>query len=53
MRHSISNTAEYGDYVSGARVITAQAKENMKAVLTDIQTANLRKDSLKTIKTLP
>lgn len=37
MRHSISNTAEYGDYVSGARVITAQAKENMKAVLTDIQ----------------
>lgn len=37
MRHSISNTAEYGDYVSGPRVITDQAKENMKAVLTDIQ----------------
>lgn len=37
MRQSISNTAEYGDYVSGPRVITDQAKENMKAVLADIQ----------------
>lgn len=43
MRHSISNTAEYGDYVSGARVITAQAKENMKAVLTDIQNGQFAK----------
>ena len=30
MRQSISNTAEYGDYVSGPRVITEQVKENMK-----------------------
>ena len=37
MRQSISNTAEYGDYVSGPRVITEQVKENMKAVLADIQ----------------
>ena len=37
MRHSISNTAEYGDYVSGPRVITAETKKHMKAVLTDIQ----------------
>lgn len=37
MRHSISNTAEYGDYVSGPRVITSETKANMKAVLTDIQ----------------
>jgi len=43
MRHSISNTAEYGDYVSGARVITAQAKENMKAILTDIQNGQFAK----------
>lgn len=43
MRHSISNTAEYGDYVSGARVITAQARENMKAVLTDIQNGQFAK----------
>ncbi len=38
MRHSISNTAEYGDYVSGPRVITADTKAAMKEVLTDIQT---------------
>ncbi|QEY06841.1 ketol-acid reductoisomerase [Streptococcus ratti] len=37
MRQSISNTAEFGDYVSGPRVITEQVKENMKAVLADIQ----------------
>ena len=37
MRHSISNTAEYGDYVSGPRVITAETKKHMKSVLTDIQ----------------
>ena len=37
MRNSISNTAEYGDYVSGPRVITDQAKAGMKEVLTDIQ----------------
>ncbi|MBN4911028.1 ketol-acid reductoisomerase [Mammaliicoccus sciuri] len=38
MRYSISNTAEFGDYVSGERVITPDVKENMKAVLKDIQT---------------
>lgn len=37
MRHSISNTAEYGDYVSGPRVIDGQVKEHMKEVLADIQ----------------
>lgn len=37
MRNSISNTAEYGDYVSGPRVITEAAKAGMKDVLTDIQ----------------
>jgi ketol-acid reductoisomerase len=36
-RWSVSDTAEYGDYVSGPRVIDPRVKENMKAVLTDIQ----------------
>ena len=36
-RWSVSDTAEYGDYVSGPRVITPEVKENMKAVLKDIQ----------------
>jgi ketol-acid reductoisomerase len=36
-RWSVSDTAEYGDYVSGPRVITPDVKENMQAVLADIQ----------------
>jgi len=36
-RWSVSDTAEYGDYVSGPRVIDARVKENMKSVLQDIQ----------------
>ena len=36
-RWSVSDTAEYGDYVSGPRIIDARVKENMKAVLSDIQ----------------
>ena len=36
-RWSVSDTAEYGDYVSGPRVIDARVKENMKAVLADVQ----------------
>ena len=37
MRHSISDTAEYGDYVSGPRVIDAHVRENMRKVLHEIQ----------------
>ena len=37
MRDSISNTAEYGDYVSGPRLITAETKAEMKRILADIQ----------------
>ncbi|HLS13082.1 MAG TPA: ketol-acid reductoisomerase [Beutenbergiaceae bacterium] len=37
MHWSISDTAEYGDYVSGPRVIDPSVKENMKAVLADVQ----------------
>ncbi|PYD63094.1 ketol-acid reductoisomerase [Gluconacetobacter entanii] len=37
MNYSISNTAEYGEYVSGPRVITPETKAEMKKILTDIQ----------------
>ena len=42
-RWSISDTAEYGDYVSGPRVIDPHVKENMKAVLADIQSGAFAK----------
>jgi ketol-acid reductoisomerase len=44
MRHSISNTAEYGDYVSGPRIITDEVKKEMKNVLTDIQQGKFARD---------
>jgi ketol-acid reductoisomerase len=44
MRDSISNTAEYGDYVSGPRVITDESKKAMKAILTDIQQGKFARD---------
>lgn len=37
MRYSISDTAEYGDYVTGKRIITAETKKEMKKVLSEIQ----------------
>lgn len=43
MRDSISITAEYGDYVSGPRVIQSEVKDRMKDVLTDIQNGNFAK----------
>ena len=39
----MSDTAEYGDYVSGPRVIDAHVKENMKGVLADIQSGAFAK----------
>src|SRR6266478_3298983 len=44
MRYSISNTAEYGDYVSGPRVVTAETRTAMKAILGDIQSGRFAKD---------
>jgi ketol-acid reductoisomerase len=44
MRYSISNTAEYGDYVSGKRVINAESKAAMKEILTEIQDGRFAKD---------
>lgn len=44
MRYSISNTAEYGDMVSGPRVINAESKKAMKEILSDIQEGRFAKD---------
>ena len=37
MRYSISNTAEYGDYITGPKIVTAETKATMKKILKDIQ----------------
>jgi ketol-acid reductoisomerase len=44
MRYSISNTAEYGDYVSGPRIVDEAAKARMKEVLNDIQSGRFVKE---------
>ena len=44
MRYSISNTAEFGDYVSGPRVIDASVKARMKEILEDIQSGKFVQD---------
>lgn len=44
MRQSISNTAEFGDYTAGPRLITPEVKENMKKVLADIQSGKFAQD---------
>ena len=46
MRYSISNTAEYGDYVTGPKIITADTKKAMKKILSDIQDGTFAKDFL-------
>ncbi|MFC5420088.1 ketol-acid reductoisomerase [Bosea eneae] len=44
MNYSISNTAEYGEYVTGPRIITAETKAEMKRVLSDIQSGKFTRD---------
>ncbi|MDH5748266.1 MAG: ketol-acid reductoisomerase [Rhodospirillales bacterium] len=44
MRYSISNTAEYGDYTSGPRVVDAKTKKRMKGILDDIQSGRFARD---------
>jgi len=44
MRYSISNTAEYGDYTRGPRVITSETKAEMKRILADIQSGRFARD---------
>ncbi|MEA5092882.1 Ketol-acid reductoisomerase (NADP(+)) [bioreactor metagenome] len=46
MRHSVSDTAEYGDYVTGSRIVTAETKKAMKQVLTEIQDGTFAKNWL-------
>ena len=46
MRYSISNTAEYGDYITGPKIITEESKKAMKQVLKDIQDGTFAKDFL-------
>ena len=44
MRYSISNTAEYGDYITGPKVVTDETKKAMKKILSDIQDGTFAKD---------
>jgi ketol-acid reductoisomerase len=44
MNYSISNTAEYGEYVTGPRIVTAETKAEMKRVLEDIQSGRFVRD---------
>jgi ketol-acid reductoisomerase len=44
MNYSVSNTAEYGEYVSGPRIITPETKAEMKRVLADIQSGKFTRD---------
>ena len=44
MRYSISNTAEYGDYVSGPRIITDETRAEMRRILADIQAGRFTRD---------
>ena len=46
MRYSISNTAEYGDYVTGPKIITEDTKKAMKKILSDIQDGSFAKEFL-------
>ncbi|MBS6396520.1 MAG: ketol-acid reductoisomerase [Clostridiales bacterium] len=46
MRYSISNTAEYGDYITGPKLITEETKKTMKKILKDIQDGSFAKEFL-------
>ena len=46
MRYSISNTAEYGDYVTGPKIVTEETKKTMKKILADIQDGTFAKEFL-------
>jgi ketol-acid reductoisomerase len=44
MRHSISDTAEFGDYTRGPRIVTAETKQEMRRILKEIQTGAFAKE---------
>lgn len=53
MRYSISNTAEYGDVTRGPRVITSNTKQEMKKILSEIQSGEFAKEFVKNVNSLP
>ena len=46
MRYSISNTAEYGDYITGPKIVTDETRKAMKKILSDIQDGSFAKEWL-------
>ncbi len=50
MRYSISNTAEYGDYITGPKIITEETKKTMKEVLSDIQSGKFAEEFIHEMK---
>lgn len=44
MRYSVSNTAEYGDYTRGPRIVTEETRKEMKKILKEIQTGQFARD---------
>jgi ketol-acid reductoisomerase len=44
MRYSVSDTAEYGDYTRGPRVVTQQTREEMKKILAEVQSGQFAKE---------
>ena len=50
MNYSVSNTAEYGEYVSGPRIVNAETKAEMKRVLKDIQSGKFTSEWMQEYK---
>jgi ketol-acid reductoisomerase len=50
MRYSVSNTAEYGDYTRGPRIVTAETKKEMKKILSEIQEGKFAKEWIEEAK---
>jgi ketol-acid reductoisomerase len=50
MNYSVSNTAEFGEYVSGPRVVTSETKAEMKRILSDIQTGRFTSEWMQECK---
>jgi ketol-acid reductoisomerase len=50
MNYSISNTAEFGEYLTGPRIITEETRQEMKRVLADIQTGRFTSEWIRECK---
>ena len=53
MRYSVSDTAEYGDYTRGPRVVTQQTREDMKKILAEVQSGQFAREWMDENKTRP